>query len=190
MASTDGSPEHGGGAPGSPAWAAEFATIKNKAEKLEIMLEVRIAPLIQRKLPGSAGKIALNTDSVLARVYDVETDLRRLFEARALSVKNELSVVEFVGIVDGAGLLVGDGDGKTLSLRDARQTFAAAQSESAFSPAVESGKTNLKQAHALMSFPEFVEAAVRIGLTKWPDSELSLADRVDRALQALVCCPL
>jgi hypothetical protein len=41
-----------------------------------------------------------------------------------------------------------------------------------------------------MSFPEFVEAAVRIGLTKWPDSDLSLADRVDRALQALVCCPL
>ena len=37
---------------------------------------------------------------------------------------------------------------------------------------------------------EFVEAAVRIGLTKWPDAELSLADRVDRALQALVCCPL
>ena len=124
MASTDGSPEHGGGAPGSPAWAAEFATIKNKAEKLEIMLEVRIAPLIARKLPGSQGKIALNTDSVLARVYDVEEDLRRLFDSRALSVKNELSVVEFVGIVDGAGL-VGDGDGKTLTLRDARQTFAA-----------------------------------------------------------------
>jgi hypothetical protein len=189
MASTDGSPEHGGGAPGSPAWAAEFATIKNKAEKLEIMLEVRIAPLIARKLPGSQGKIALNTDSVLARVYDVEDDLRRLFDSRALSVKNELSVVEFVGIVDGAGL-VGDGDGKTLTLRDARQTFAAAQSESAFTPSVETGKTNLKQAHALMSFPEFVEAAVRIGLTKWPDAELSLADRVDRALQALVCCPL
>ena len=56
-------------------------------------------------------------------------------------------MVEFVGIVDGAGL-VGDGDGKTLTLRDARQTFAAAQSESAFSPAVESGKTNLKQARA------------------------------------------
>ena len=100
-----------------------------------------------------------------------------------------MSVVEFVGIVDGAGL-VGDGDGKTLTLRDARQTFAAAQSESAFTPSVETGKTNLKQAHALMSFPEFVEAAVRIGLTKWPDAELSLADRVDRALQALVCCPL
>ena len=55
---------------------------------------------------------------------------------------------------------------------------------------MESGKTNLKQAHARMSFPEFVEAAVRIGLTKWPYSDLSLADRVDSALQALVCCPL
>ena len=79
---------------------------------------------------------------------------------------------------------------KSAQTRPRMPNFAAAQSESAFSPAVESGKTNLKQAHALMSFPEFVEAAVRIGLTKWPDSDLSLADRVDRALQALVCCPL
>ena len=44
-------------------------------------------------------------------------------------------------------------------------------------------------AHALMSFAELLEALVRVGLVKWPaghgPDKLSLADRVDRAVQAV-----
>ena len=40
-----------------------------------------------------------------------------------------------------------------------------------------------------MSFPKSVEAAVRIGLTWRPDSDLSLADRVDRALRRSSAVP-
>lgn len=179
-ASTDGKDVGGHGAPGGPAWAEAFAAVAgNASTKLETLLELRVVPLIHRKLPGALGKVALNTDAVLAKVYDVETDLRRVFASWCRTVDHELTVIEFVGIVDAAGLVGRAADSKVaLTLKDARQTFAATQAEAG------------GQGQVLMSFGEFIEGAVRLGLTKWPSDDLALAERTDRALRALATCPV
>ncbi|KAH8047827.1 hypothetical protein JL722_12848 [Aureococcus anophagefferens] len=159
------------------------------------LLEEKILPLVHKRLPGALGKIALDQDDVLSLFYDAEEDLRGIFRARANTSDDEITITEFVSVVDDAGLIgrggaaaaSAGGEGgdaralegsTTLTLKDVRQAFAASQSEVAFAaPGHEKKKKSessrrdeardIHTSHSLMSFAEFIEAVARIGLTKW-----------------------
>ncbi|KAH8058072.1 hypothetical protein JL720_14114 [Aureococcus anophagefferens] len=141
--SASGKPSSGN----STAYLAKFEKITNASRQLLQLLEEKILPLVHKRLPGALGKIALDQDDVLSLFYDAEEDLRGIFRARANTSDDEITITEFVSVVDDAGL-IGRGGAAARGRRgrrragprgvddahaqDVRQAFAASQSEVAF----------------------------------------------------------
>ncbi|KAK7238917.1 hypothetical protein SO694_00026162 [Aureococcus anophagefferens] len=99
--SASGKPSSGN----STAYLAKFEKITNASRQLLQLLEEKILPLVHKRLPGALGKIALDQDDVLSLFYDAEEDLRGIFRARANTSDDEITITEFVSVVDDAGLI-------------------------------------------------------------------------------------
>lgn len=199
----------GRGQSASTAYLSKFANVTNAARQLLQLLDEKILPLMHRRLPGALGKMALDQDDVLSLFYDAEDELRDIFLRRAGGgAEDEITMAEFVGLVDDAGLVgrasnagaqnpeaaaapaVEQHASNTLTLKDVRQAFAASQTEVAFAAAghkkartphhADSRDRDAHSANTLMSFAEFIEAVARIGLIKWSGGGEG-ADRVSVA---------
>lgn len=97
-------------------------------------------------------------------------------------------MISFGSILEAALLLgkVEEGVDDELTLKEARQAFAASQQETSFSNnnGVEDRVSGDRHSDKL-SYPEFLEALARIGAMKWEDPRFSILQKITNCMKAV-----
>ena len=136
---------------------------------------------------------------VLAMFYDNHEALYGLFDeysdqkiagddAGALT-EGMMTISEFQMLIEDAGMVGSSGTDidDELTLKEVRQAFAAAQTESAFGAEEQTLVETANLSHLqLMSYPEFIEGIARLGAMKWEEKSIALFEKVELAVNAIV----